>query len=394
MPSTRWKKHLISIDVPDAGRMQLRPFIEVSDLSKIGASLNVQPKKFAAGLIETVMDFPKIEVPEILGWPDTTLENVVNAWLEQNSAFRAAVPTELPFFEGLQVGSRNYLSKIRDDLQSAVSIGFAEQIEKLHRIAQPIGMAFQASLQKVLDQASAAIEFPLLGSFFESLSDLTELEAIFDVPDSDKEDFLAKARYQLVADHGTFGELIRHRSSEAVNQRTRAAVSTNRLLSIIRRQDFIDELRGKFDRSKILSRRKRIIEQAIRAHLERSYAVSIPTLLAQIEGMFTDAIVMKQLVVKHRGEVFAKDTSGNIKLDRNGRPVRLYSLDWKVNNASFDKGSILSLFATLLISSLIGTRNDILHGQHVRYDNAGQSADLVLIVDVLATELQKYESEH
>ncbi|MCC6567536.1 MAG: hypothetical protein IT298_17400 [Chloroflexi bacterium] len=393
MPSTRWEKHLLDIDVPDVGRIQLSPFIDLSELSKIGASLGVQPREFAAGLIETVIDFPKIEVPEILGWPDRTLENVVNTWLEQNSALKAAVPTELPFFEGLQVGSQIYLSKAFDDLQSAVRLGLAVQTAKLQEMVKPIGVAFQESIQRIINWDSLGIAVEPIGNFFKNLPDLKELEAIFEVPDADKGDFLARVRYELVVDHGTYGELKKHRRSEQVDQRTRAAVTTNRLLRIARRQDFVDELNAKFTRSKTLARRRHIIKQAIQAHVERNYAISIPTLFAQIEGILTDAMVLKQLVVREKGEVFTKGAAGDKKL--------LASLSRKKQHLEkLNAEQILPALMDVVSSHVspqtdfVKARNAILHGSSISYDRAGLSVTLILIANYLASEFEKYESEH
>src|SRR5690606_8578329 len=119
--------------------------------------------------------------------------------------------------------------------------------------------------------------------------------------------------------------------------------------------------------------------------------VAIPTLLAQVEGMFTDALILKQLVVRVNGKLCARDSSGNPKLDKNGKPVQLHGLGQKVNNSDLRNEYLLEGLADFFTAYLVSERNEIMHGSSISYNRAKLSIQLVLNVYLLAAEFADFE---
>ena len=171
-----------------------------------------------------------------------------------------------------------------------------------------------------------------------------------------------------------------------VDSRVRRAVLTNKLLAITRSNDFALDLKNKFQDSLILIHRWNIIENALEAHANRGYLLSIPALLAQLEGILADTLVMKGLVYIKNGKVFAKGNEGRRPIELKG----MYHLADKVKKSELQNDQDLQLFANLLTYSLSGERNRILHGRNVDYGKAKLSVSLLIYISGLAAEISKH----
>ena len=102
--------------------------------------------------------------------------------------------------------------------------------------------------------------------------------------------------------------------------------------------------------------------------------------------MLADALVMKEIVIVEDGKVFAKKNDKGRRRELKG----MYALAEAVKNSELQENRQLRLFADLLIASLAGSRNKILHGRNVDYDSAGLSVKLILYILGLAAEISKY----
>jgi hypothetical protein len=122
-----------------------------------------------------------------------------------------------------------------------------------------------------------------------------------------------------------------------IDPRVRAAAVTNRLLGITRNSDFKIELGKHFQNTSILGRRWRIIEAALESHVQRGYLLSIPTLLAQVEGMLADALVINQIVYIKNGKVYAQQSGGRKRKELKG----MYALANAVTNSAMQKNPSL-----------------------------------------------------
>ena len=171
-----------------------------------------------------------------------------------------------------------------------------------------------------------------------------------------------------------------------VDHRVRAAVITNKLLGYTKKREFAESLEEHFNKTPILSRRWRIIENALDAHRNRGYLLSVPALLAQVEGILADALVMKEIVYVDNGKVYSKNY-------RNGKPRELkgmYELANEVKKTELQENREFRMFANLLIGSLARNRNMILHGRNVDYGKANLSVKLILYILGLADEISRH----
>ncbi|MCX9077474.1 MAG: hypothetical protein OIN84_05795, partial [Candidatus Methanoperedens sp.] len=171
------------------------------------------------------------------------------------------------------------------------------------------------------------------------------------------------------------------------------AIITGKLLNTTRQAEFAEILRECFETSAILRRRWKIIKQALVAHKNRNYVLSIPTLLAQVEGIFTDALVLKGIAVRVNGRLCEKDIKGKPKLDKNNNPIPIHDLKQKVLKSNLQNEKILQALGQFFTSYLVDERNAILHGSHLTYGTAKLSVQLLLNIYLMAIEFVIFESE-
>ena len=92
---------------------------------------------------------------------------------------------------------------------------------------------------------------------------------------------------------------------------------TSQLGAETRSQEFEQKLKQVFQQSSVLRRRWHIIEQVINAHRRREYNIAIPVLLAQVEGIVGDALILNGLIISKDHKLYAKGSNGKAQLDRN-----------------------------------------------------------------------------
>ena len=119
--------------------------------------------------------------------------------------------------------------------------------------------------------------------------------------------------------------------------------------------------------------------------------LSVPALFSQVEGLFTDSMIMNGLAEIQNGRVYALDSAGNPKLDRRGRRVRLTGLSGKTQHSPYQNHAVLNDVVGSLVQALIGKRNGVLHGSDTAYGRAKLSTQLVLLAFVLAMEILTFE---
>lgn len=148
--------------------------------------------------------------------------------------------------------------------------------------------------------------------------------------------------------------------------------------------DLMESMQG-FGRSR---QRIAIVRDALKAHSERRYSLSVPVFISQAEGMLTDFLVQSRLVRRAGARVYAVDPgSGAIKLDRNGDKVQLLGWDRKLQSARTTANAVMDDLATDLVGFFIPQRNAILHGHALRYAEHKQSAYALLVGAVTARAL-------
>lgn len=176
-----------------------------------------------------------------------------------------------------------------------------------------------------------------------------------------------------------------------VPKQLRGAQATNRLLNFTKGEAFRVALEDRVIGSDVSKRRWEIIEKALGAHCSRAYILSVPALFSQMEGMFTDSMIMNGLAEIRNNKLYALNSAGSPKLGKKGHRVRLTGLDSKTHHSPYQNNPILNKVVGALDQALTGKRNGVLHGSDTAYGRAKLSTQLVLLVFILSTEILAFE---
>ena len=153
------------------------------------------------------------------------------------------------------------------------------------------------------------------------------------------------------------------------------------LLGIIQKQDFICGLKDLICKSPIHENRWKIIDEAFQLHTNKNYLMSIPPLLAQVEGMFRDNLESYGLVDIKERVVYEKSNNGE------GEEIKgIGDLGKQARKRKSDLPDEKSMkpFADYALFVLAPERNDILHGRVTDYGIPGLSARLIFSIYGLA----------
>jgi hypothetical protein len=184
-----------------------------------------------------------------------------------------------------------------------------------------------------------------------------------------------------------FAELSAHAPGAAV---------TNRMLAIIRTDWVREELEETITGSKVLKRRWKIVGPALAAHLRREYTLAVPALLTQLEGMIGDALILKGGVCARGHKLYVRGPDGALQLHQKGKlagkPIEVKGLDELVRRTGFLQHEELDRASELITTTMVGDRNAILHGRRTGYGKAKLSAQILLLLYVLAREIAAFEA--
>jgi hypothetical protein len=176
----------------------------------------------------------------------------------------------------------------------------------------------------------------------------------------------------------------------SVSPQVRGAAVTNRLLAFTKSTEFEEGLLETCGATPILQRRWPILRQALEAHRRREYWIAVPVLMSQLEGLISDALVLRSFVRRSKGKFYELDAQGQLKLNRRGTPVELIGLASKVQRFSLAGFGDLQGVVDLLNSELRSRRNGVLHGSDLRYGTAKLSIQLLLSVYLWALEIAAF----
>lgn len=176
------------------------------------------------------------------------------------------------------------------------------------------------------------------------------------------------------------------------SSKLRQANITKVLVRLTRHDDFGSNLGNTMQGSSLLAKRWPIVAKAYEAHKRGEYLLSIPPLLAQVEGVLTDLMILRNEIAPKRGKFYAKGDDGNIKVNKRGDLVEVQTLGSKIDHSRFNDHDLLNEVKHLFLNHLIKERNAILHGRHTRYGTAKLSTQTLLLFYMLACELAGIES--
>jgi len=428
------------------GRIRLRALTggDVDFLERLHAQ-HLAAREFCVSLVQHQLARPELEIEAVRSWPDRLLLRVASAWsvselgLRQNDAQEPA-----PSFESVVVAYQERLAGYKKDVRamSSAAAWLASgniptlALTKAFAMTESLRSSCAYSMTQVLDKSKVAALMKVstdvsrqIGAItgaidkqaaildkvatvttaihkqaaildkvatlckasdrlFSNLPDFSRLTAAWEKAEQGR-DSLIDAGYGFAVHLFPFISLAKVTRHDA---RTKDAGITNEFCAMTRDPEFRPMVGDLFSNSSILMPRWIIVEQGLIAHQERKYALSIPVFLAQLEGMFTDAMILKAVAVKKKGKIYAGDGGGKIKLDKLGRKIELIGLHKKVDHSPFRTDERLGMIAGAIVDHFAGPRNDILHGRNYRYARAKLSTQLMFVIYILAREMADFEA--
>jgi len=144
----------------------------------------------------------------------------------------------------------------------------------------------------------------------------------------------------------------------------------------------LEKLVGLWSEQDFIHHRIKIISEAVNAHIEGKYELSIPTLLPQLEGIIAD-------IYQHTGRMTFKNITDYVEtiFERDSRFDRV--------SKTFFQSIILEEFEWQGPVPFF-SRNAILHGADINYATPANSLRLILMLDLLQSSVQylKITSSH
>jgi hypothetical protein len=316
-------------------------------------------------------------VEDTLKKPDIQLQDVLAGWNNLVSGVEKLNQWHI------QAGQA-FATKLQDGLRSIITsttwVMLEAFLDKIRNFQIDLGQVIDNYFRNFLGEGNVQV-----GTLWKVLPNLAELarelkefgEALQDADDS-----LNQSAYSFVINSLNLSTTIQFAH---VSPRVRAAAFTNRFLSITRSSEFETKIQTIFSSAPILRRRWRIIQRALKAHINRDYLASITLLLPQLEGIIADTLIVREYVVRDKQKLYWKGRVG-----RNGKPIEIKGLHKLIEDSDLTSHYVLDTAANMVMNRIAGERNGILHGRNVRYDQAQRSTQLLLLVYLFANELAAF----
>jgi hypothetical protein len=144
------------------------------------------------------------------------------------------------------------------------------------------------------------------------------------------------------------------------------------LIDVSNNQQYLEDFLKEMERSSIFQPRIRIIKDAMEAHLDCKYSLSVPVLLAQVEGIIWE-IAMKN-GVKFKDEIMTKKGKKSLLISAKD----LLTIT-KVKDEIFEY-AVKEYLKNINVEDF---RHGILHGRIIDYDTAENSTKLLLFLRAL-----------
>lgn len=409
-------------------RIRLRA-LTVADMDFLGHlyAQRLPAREFCVSLVHRQLASPNLQADEVRSWPNRLLLRAALAWSVSELGLRPNDAEEPSLdFVSVVAAYEALLARHKEEM-CAVSKAAAwlasekvqtQALTKAFAMAEAVKGSRAYAITEALDRSKVAALMNASSAVGRRISAVTNAihkqAAVFD-----KVSLLSRASERLFPNLPDFSRLIAagekaERGRNALvetgygfavhlfpflqlakvtrhDERVKHAGITNEFCAMTRDREFRPMVQETFLKSSILKPRWAIIEQGLLAHQERRYALSVPVFLAQLEGIFADALILKAVAVKKRGRIYARDSQGNVKLDKWGREVELGGLQKKVEHSPFRTDERLGALASAIVGDFAGQRNDILHGRTNNYARAKLSTQLIFAIYVLAREMEEFE---
>lgn len=158
-----------------------------------------------------------------------------------------------------------------------------------------------------------------------------------------------------------------------------------------RGDEFVSRLQKAISGSTFLKARWEKIETGLRLHKGREYFIAVSVLLPQLEGIFTDAMIIRGQALDKKGKIVARIDDGSIRLDRRGKPIVLSGWKAKLDHSMISEWMIVQRLTDLFMDTLIPKRNRIVHGSRGNHTSPKLSTQILLAILVLSEEIYQLE---
>jgi hypothetical protein len=434
-PSSEWHR-AVKIELPNYGCFELsRIFVGDFEIFRALKKQSLTPREFAVHIVSLKLVNPKFDIDTVRSWSDEQLILILKNWSQATDviwdedtsqtsfevfqqayerhwaewALRFTEATKLhidqfsrqfsetlkPFFAeitGVISPTLTTFPWVEYENQMAIDLGKA--IVGFDGITTAFNQSIQQSIQALVGRADIQI-----GQIFSNTPVFSEVVAL--IQEVEEADPLIEALgygFVLDFDELAFSFLYDLAQVKQINPKVQNAVITRKLLVFTCSQDFESDLRDNFQNSFVLKRRWRIIEIALAAHRRREYLLSIPPLFAQLEGTYTDLLILKEMAIrglekkgnKSRKKLFVAE-GGKYKLNSDKKRIKLDGLGQLVTQTSLKDDPDFKRVADCLSNQLAPKRNGILHGRVTAYEKAKYSVQALLLLLVLSNEIAALE---
>lgn len=261
---------------------------------------------------------------------------------------------------------------------SKLTEGIGRSIQQTNNIAniivrmhEPLLQANQSMIAASRVMASIDVSGILDASkiFSDFIKDLPSAEEI-----AEMRQIIDKSGFSFASDQLEISFIFSLRAKTSLRQRN--SVITRKLLSVANSESFEQALFTTLNENPQSKARLKIMRDAYEAHKNKKYTLSIPALLAQLEGIFTQLLVRERLLGRKNGKLY------------NTNSKRVIGLRDKGQLADF-KDSAPKSAVEHILDELVTNRNDILHGSSTSYPRAKLSTQLLWMIYIFSNALNE-----
>ena len=369
------RPRVVTLTLPEDVAVSFRT-LSGKDLDALVARLDLPPVELAvAALAQQAQDLPDATVV-LSQLPRPTLLRLVRSWAAHPNTFNAASSEIRSFADFKRIVRKKvdeWLRPIRELEQSlSKSIGLlkappfpktlTDELVKIKAASQSIAaMIAETTVVTKAVAANLRVSLPDPELMRQALEEVKQGKAHLDV----------HGYGFAVFDTAVGGLRLIAREKPNAREIHRAFLDMSRDPGLAKR--LVDRVAG----SRKLGRREPIVRAILSAHLDRNYALSIPCLYAQLEGILTDLLILEGLARREGSHTVS--AGSNNKLDGLRRKAGEYGR----------KHTAMRTFVTSrILEELSPDRNAVLHGSKTAYRQAKRSASLLLLVDALTQDFR------
>jgi hypothetical protein len=257
-------------------------------------------------------------------------------------------------------------------------------MESIYESMKPIYNAieiFQKNMQSIIKPAITAISEFYNSDFIERFSEISKQLQKFD------EEIQQFKKIIVMLGFPPHEELMPYDISKIVSSfnnygEEKAIEETYAIYNNYFNDERVKEMSSKWYKMNVLNKRRNIIRQAVKAHLQGNYYLSIPIVFSQIEGLVAN-------IFNHKGQMTGKEYVDYLEKLLNDNDD--YSYDDLINKF-YSSIVLVSFQHNKPIKSFL-SRHAIMHGGDTKYGTKINSIKALLLFDYIINKMNEYKSK-